>query len=131
MVIPHSYGKNCSTLAPGAAVNKSDALLCPDRTDCENLNNDALLMSGYLCHPCLPSICDADKICVNIPYEGAKCDVPPLITTAEPTSVPTLAPTSNPSAEAAADDEAVEVEPVESVSLAMKGCLLILFSLAG
>ena len=73
MVIPHSYGKNCSMLSPGVAVNKSDALLCPDRTDCVNVNNDALLMSGYLCHPCLPNICDADEICINLPYEGMTC----------------------------------------------------------
>merc|ERR1712054_126775 len=73
MVIPHSYGKNCTNLTPGARVNNSAAMLCPDRTDCENVNNDALLMSGYLCHPCLPNICDADEICINIPYEGVRC----------------------------------------------------------
>jgi hypothetical protein len=130
MVIPHSYGKNCSTLAPGARVNRSEALLCPDRTDCENVNNDALLMSGYLCHPCLPSICDADEICINIPYEGVRCELP-LLTTVEPSSVPTLVPTSNPKADAVADGETNDSEPVEDVSLALKGCLLIFFFLAG
>ena len=73
MVIPHSYGKNCTDLTPGAPVDKTAALLCPDRTDCDNVNNDALLMSGYLCHPCLPDICSVDEYCVNIPYKGMTC----------------------------------------------------------
>merc|ERR1719387_1584679 len=73
MVIPHSYGKHCPGSNPGAPVDRSVALLCPDRIDCEDVNNDALLMSGYLCHPCLPSICDEGEVCVNLPYAGAEC----------------------------------------------------------
>jgi hypothetical protein len=133
MVIPHSFGKNCSTLDPGAPVSRSEALLCPDRTDCENVNNDALLMSGYLCHPCLPSICDIDEICVNIPYEGMRCELPSL-TSAEPSSVPSLAPTSIPKAKTDTSEEAAEVDAVneaETLSYAVRGCLLIFFFLAG
>jgi len=131
MVIPHSYGKNCSMLSPGAAVNKSDALLCPDRTDCENVNNDALLMSGYLCHPCLPNICDGDEVCTNIPYEGVTCALPSPLTTAEPSVVPSLTPTSEPQAAAVADKAAPEVVPMESAAPTVTACILVFLFLAG
>jgi hypothetical protein len=131
MVIPHSYGKNCSTLSPGARVNKSEALVCPDRTDCENVNNDALLMSGYLCHPCLPNICDVEEICINLPYKGMTCALPPPLTTVEPSSVPTLVLNSTQDAEAVAEEKATEVGPVESLSFAVNRCLLIFIFLAG
>jgi hypothetical protein len=72
MVIPHSYGKHCAYKSPGAAVDNATALTCNDRLDCWNVNNDALLMSGYLCHPCLPNMC-GDDLCINIPYEGYRC----------------------------------------------------------
>merc|ERR1719235_2539845 len=73
MVIPHSYGKHCSNASAGATINALSVLYCRDRTDCWAVNNDALLMSGYLCHPCLPNICDEGDICENVPFEGARC----------------------------------------------------------
>ena len=45
------------------------------RTDCENINNDLLLMSGYLCHTCLPDPCAemGHGACTNVPYKGYEC----------------------------------------------------------
>jgi hypothetical protein len=98
MVIPHSYGKHCPNSNAGAPVSPpvageppGNALLCPDRTDCEDVNNDALLMSGYLCHPCLPNICGDGEACYNIPYEGVTCGSTAL-TTDSPSSAPVAVP---------------------------------------
>jgi len=45
---------------------------CPDREDCAAVNGDALLMAGYLCHPCLPNMCGL-QACENIPGRGFSC----------------------------------------------------------
>lgn len=59
MVVKYSYGKHCDGYLAGEDVELSllQVFRCPDRTDCQNLNGDALLMAGYLCHPCLPNPC--------------------------------------------------------------------------
>lgn len=62
MVIKYSYGKHCEGFQPGDDVEKkgksfSEVLKCPDRTDCSSVNGDAILMAGYLCHPCIPNPC--------------------------------------------------------------------------
>lgn len=62
MVIKYSYGKHCDGFEPGEDVEKKgkshlDVLECPDRTDCSTVNGDAILMAGYLCHPCIPNPC--------------------------------------------------------------------------
>lgn len=49
--------------------------LC-DRTDCENLDFDGLLMAGCICHTCLPSPCGGHK-CVHLPPWGFDCVCPP------------------------------------------------------
>jgi len=44
-------------------------------TDCPAINNDMLLMSGYLCHACLPDVCnelDQGK-CTNVLGKGYYC----------------------------------------------------------
>merc|ERR1712157_311693 len=57
-----------------------DAVLLANRTDCEydsELNFDALLLGGYLCHVCLPEkelACDAGGTCTNVQWVGYTCD---------------------------------------------------------
>jgi hypothetical protein len=121
MVIPHSYGKHCSNATAGAPVNRSDALLCPDRTDCADVNNDALLMSGYLCHPCLPNICDEDEVCVNLPYEGVKCTSTTLTANDSTTTTPPFAAAVNPG-------RTREEPDVQGDSFSVAGHILIFFS---
>ena len=44
--------------------------------DCDptgNFNFDVLLLSGYFCHPCLPSPCSPGTMCENMPFMGARC----------------------------------------------------------
>jgi len=62
MVIKYSYGKHCSGFKPGQDVeleglSPQDVFKCPDRNDCSKVNGDAILMAGYLCHPCIPNPC--------------------------------------------------------------------------
>lgn len=42
--------------------------------DCSTLNLDALLLSGFLCHKCLPNPCYNGAKCINIINKGFKCD---------------------------------------------------------
>lgn len=72
MVIPFSYGKHCSGFDPGQEVEGLDMTACPDRLDCDEVNGDALLMAGYLCHPCLPNMCFSSD-CENLPGVGFTC----------------------------------------------------------
>jgi len=53
------------------------AALLAYRTDCEpdsDLNFDALLLGGYLCHRCLPDNCRDGGRCTNVWFEGYSCD---------------------------------------------------------
>jgi hypothetical protein len=72
MVIPFAYGKHCEGFAPGEDPGRVDLTTCPDREDCAAVNGDALLMAGYLCHPCLPNMCGL-QACENIPGQGFAC----------------------------------------------------------
>jgi len=72
MVLKYSYGKHCAGFKPGEDVEKKgkkalDVYGCPDRTDCASTNGDAILMAGYLCHPCIPNPCKyALKACLDL-----------------------------------------------------------------
>ena len=44
--MPYSYGKHCDGAEPGQAFSAENASSCPDRTDCEDVNGDAILMAG-------------------------------------------------------------------------------------
>merc|ERR1711990_546705 len=72
MVVEHSYGKHCDGFAPGqsqSSMVKSifEIIQCPDRTDCQNVNGDAILMAGFLCHPCIPNPCKyALRTCLDL-----------------------------------------------------------------
>jgi len=76
MVIKYSYGKHCDGFKAGEDVEKTagkhmaDVLACPDRTDCDNTNGDAILMAGYLCHACIPNPCNyLQRSCLDmLPY---------------------------------------------------------------
>jgi hypothetical protein len=46
----------------GPEYGLTDSCMACD-TDCDN---DMLLMSGYLCHPCLPNPCHNAQPCVNM-----------------------------------------------------------------
>lgn len=80
MVIKHSYGKNCTGFEPGEDVEETgnlttvDVFRCPDRTDCESVNGDAILMAGYLCHPCIPNPCKSQALahCVDLYSHNCK-----------------------------------------------------------
>merc|ERR1712185_374845 len=74
MVVPFSYGKHCEGFAPGQPAGV-DVASCPDREDCENVNGDAILMAGYLCHPCIPNMCGTEE-CGNLPAKGFTCLAP-------------------------------------------------------
>jgi hypothetical protein len=53
------------------------AALLLNRTDCgidSELNFDALLLGGYLCHTCLPDNCRNGGKCSNVQWEGYTCD---------------------------------------------------------
>jgi hypothetical protein len=71
MNLYYSYGKHCEGFEPGETVewkglSQVEVLKCPERTDCDNLNGDAILMAGYLCHPCIPNPCAyANQICLD------------------------------------------------------------------
>merc|ERR1712185_651727 len=87
-----------------------------DKSACSstNPNRDALLLSSYLCHPCLPNPCDNGGACTNLPkgytcdcsridFMGHQCQTPRR--TEMPTSAPveTMPPTSAPTAGAIVD----------------------------
>lgn len=69
--------------SPLAGMDETAALLA-NRTDCEadsELNFDQLLLGGYFCHRCLPSLygdkgstCDAGGICANVQWDGFTCN---------------------------------------------------------
>jgi len=69
--------------SPLAGMDETAALLA-NRTDCEadsELNFDQLLLGGYFCHRCLPTLfgdkgstCDAGGICANVQWEGFTCN---------------------------------------------------------
>jgi len=51
-----------------------DAVPCPDRIDCINMNLDLLVMAGFFCHPCLPNPCMNSAQCINAaPRQGFTC----------------------------------------------------------
>lgn len=69
--------------SPIAGMDEAAALLA-NRTDCEadsELNFDQLLLGGYFCHRCLPSLygddgstCDAGGACANVQWNGFTCN---------------------------------------------------------
>ena len=55
----------------------ADAVKCPDRVDCSNMNLDLLVMAGFFCHPCLPNPCMNAGTCVQgEPRIGYTCECP-------------------------------------------------------
>merc|ERR1719247_2331152 len=73
----YSYGKHCDGFQPGENVelkgkSSLEVFKCPDRTDCSQVNGDAILMAGYLCHPCIPNPCQYQQnSCLDLlPYSG-------------------------------------------------------------
>merc|ERR1719453_1854270 len=83
MVIKYSYGKHCAGFQAGEDVemkgmSRLEVFKCADRTDCASVNGDAILMAGYLCHPCIPNPCkDKAMTCMDLlPYRctsGFQC----------------------------------------------------------
>ncbi|KAK3258791.1 hypothetical protein CYMTET_32180 [Cymbomonas tetramitiformis] len=73
----------------------------------ENCNNDMILMSGYLCHRCIPEPCKNGGSCTNYLGEGYTCNCPSGFTgdhcqvaySSPPTSDSTYSPTSSSSSE--------------------------------
>lgn len=88
---------------PGAALSQKDAYR--GATDCKAINLDALLLSGFLCHPCLPNPCENGAPCENIDGFGFHCDCARIsafgdvcqfaMLTPSPTLPVSLAPTQN------------------------------------
>jgi hypothetical protein len=82
MVIKYSYGKHCAGFSPGqdleaiGAKTLAELFMCPDRLDCNDVNGDAILMAGYLCHPCIPNPCKASPCLDTMAYQctsGFEC----------------------------------------------------------
>merc|ERR1711998_411406 len=44
--------------------------------DLNTFNNDMLLMTGYLCHKCLPEVCLNGGKCTNLWSKGFTCECP-------------------------------------------------------
>merc|ERR1719506_796599 len=95
MVIKYSYGKHCAGHSAGADLEASgdktqlQIYACPDRTDCSNVNGDAILMAGYYCHPCIPNPCSyKSSACIDsLPYQcrsGFGCPSSPQSAVARP-----------------------------------------------
>jgi len=85
---------------PDAAVEQTDLYADYKKDDCGTLNFDALLLSGYLCHVCLPNPCDNGGKCMNVPNLGYSCDCSKIAFSGDQCQNPdkTLAPTTKPSA---------------------------------
>jgi len=67
-------GRNNNPMGGTSAWEDQDAVKCPDRTDCTNMNLDLLVMAGYFCHPCLPNPCMNSGTCANAePRQGFTC----------------------------------------------------------
>merc|ERR1711871_725432 len=64
----HHCGGNSVTLSAATA-----GLPTADENGNYRMNNDALLMEGYLCHVCLPEPCANGGVCSHIPW-GFTCD---------------------------------------------------------
>jgi len=76
----HNDTGYASNITEGGNAMNPEAALLAYRTDCEydsELNFDALLLGGYLCHVCLPEkelACDAGGTCTNVQWVGYTCD---------------------------------------------------------
>jgi hypothetical protein len=64
----HHCGGNSVTLSAAMA-----GMPTADEDGNYRMNNDALLMEGYLCHVCLPAPCANGGVCSHIPW-GFTCD---------------------------------------------------------
>ena len=64
----HHCGGNSVTLSAAMA-----GMPTADADGNYRMNNDALLMEGYLCHVCLPEPCSNGGVCSHIPW-GFTCD---------------------------------------------------------
>lgn len=66
-----------------ANMTQLQVFACPDRTDCETVNGDAILMAGYLCHACIPNPCKYQmRTCLDL-YQftctpGFECPSEPM-----------------------------------------------------
>jgi len=70
-------GANGNVMQGGVARawEDADAVQCPDRLDCSNINLDLLVMAGFFCHPCLPNPCMNSGLCTNAaPRMGFTCE---------------------------------------------------------
>ena len=55
--------------------DEASAIALGNRTDCENLNLDAFLLSGYFAHACLPDgLCDVGGAATALRGRGYACD---------------------------------------------------------
>merc|ERR1719424_408471 len=64
----HHCGGNSVTLSAAMA-----GMPTADESGNYRMNNDALLMEGYMCHVCLPAPCANGGVCSHIPW-GFTCD---------------------------------------------------------
>merc|ERR1712224_57920 len=78
------------------AAEQTDLYADYKKDDCDTLNFDALLLSGYLCHVCLPNPCDNGGKCMNVPNLGYRCDCSKIAFSGDQCQNPdkTLAPTT-------------------------------------
>jgi len=77
MIVHHAYGKACEGVALGEVpegTGDAEQALCPDRTDCSDMNYDLLVMAGFFCHPCLNNPCANEGVCTNLARVGYTCD---------------------------------------------------------
>jgi hypothetical protein len=63
-LLAYRYLNNTNMLDPAYGTS-ADCLACNDKC-----NNDMLLMTGYLCHACLPNPCQNGAPCANIIGKG-------------------------------------------------------------
>lgn len=70
VAIEHDVGYlNTTNMFDPAYGTSADCLACNDKC-----NNDMLLMTGYLCHACLPNPCQNNAPCANIIGKGYTCE---------------------------------------------------------
>ena len=85
---------------PKSAVENREVMEIEE--DCSTINLDALLLSGFLCHKCLPNPCKNGAKCINIVNRGFQCDCSKLDTKGDlceikndiSTIIPTAFPTN-------------------------------------
>jgi hypothetical protein len=104
---------------PDQAVELKDQYADFKEDDCKTLNFDALLLSGYLCHVCLPNPCDNGAKCSNVPNLGYQCDCSKIPFSGDQCHIPDVPPTAAPVVTAAPIPDVVT--PSETTDAPLRG----------